>query len=104
MLDAIRATRRVVATNTNLGIVLLLAPLAAVPRDNRCAQGIPAVLDALTVEDARDVFAAIRLASPGGLGQAAEQDVADEPSLPLRQIMALAADRDLVARQYADPL
>src|SRR5580700_8927822 len=31
VLDAIRATRKVVATNTNLGIVLLLAPLASVP-------------------------------------------------------------------------
>ena len=31
VLRAVRATRRVVATNTNLGTILLLAPLAAVP-------------------------------------------------------------------------
>jgi triphosphoribosyl-dephospho-CoA synthase len=31
VLDAVRATRRVSRTNTNLGIILLLAPLAAVP-------------------------------------------------------------------------
>ena len=35
------------------------------------------------------------------MGRAAEQDVADEPTVTLREAMALAADRDLVARQYA---
>jgi triphosphoribosyl-dephospho-CoA synthase len=101
VLNAIRATRRVVATNTNLGIVLLLAPLAAVPRGLSLRQGLPAILESLTIEDSRDVFAAIRLATPGGLGRAAEEDIATEPTMPLRRVMALAADRDLVARQYA---
>lgn len=102
VLRALEATRRVVATNANLGIILLLAPMAAVPPDVDLAVGLPRVLEALTVDDARYVYQAIRLANPGGLGRAAEQDVADEPSVPLRQAMALAADRDLVARQYAD--
>jgi triphosphoribosyl-dephospho-CoA synthase len=100
VLGAIRATRAVVATNTNLGIVLLLAPLAAVPVSRPLRSGVSAVLAGLDVEDARHVFAAIRLAEPGGLGKAASEDIAGEPTLPLRQIMALAADRDLVARQY----
>ncbi len=39
--------------------------------------------------------------APGGLGQAADQDVAEEPTLTLREVMALAADRDLIARQIA---
>jgi triphosphoribosyl-dephospho-CoA synthase len=38
---------------------------------------------------------------PGGLGQANEQDVAEAPTVTLRAAMELAADRDLVARQYA---
>jgi triphosphoribosyl-dephospho-CoA synthase len=101
VLDCVRATRAVVATNTNLGIVLLLAPLAAVPADVGPRAGVEAVLAASTVEDARLVYQAIRLAAPGGLGRAAEQDVRDEPTQTLRQVMALAADRDLVARQYA---
>src|SRR5262245_22257988 len=42
--DAIRATRQVVDTNTNLGIVLLLAPLAAVPRNRPLPEGIAPVL------------------------------------------------------------
>jgi triphosphoribosyl-dephospho-CoA synthase len=54
------------------------------------------------VADARAVYQAIRLAAPAGLGRVPEQDVHDEPTQTLRQVMALAAARDLVARQYAD--
>ena len=54
------------------------------------------------MNDSRLAFAAIRLACPGGLGRVSQEDVCDEPTLPLRAIMALAADRDLIARQYAD--
>lgn len=102
VLDGVRATRTVVRTNTNLGILLLLAPLAAVPDGHDLRAGMNGILDRLDVEDSRLAYAAIRLANPGGLGRAAEQDVADEPTLPLREIMRLAAGRDLVARQYAD--
>jgi triphosphoribosyl-dephospho-CoA synthase len=101
VLEAVRATRAVVSTNTNLGIVLLLAPLAAVPDGAEWRAGVAAVLGGLTVEDSRAVFEAIRLANPGGLGRADDQDVGGEPTLPLREVMALAADRDGVARQYA---
>jgi triphosphoribosyl-dephospho-CoA synthase len=102
VLEAVRATRRVVDTNTNLGIVLLLAPLAAVPPQQALRSGVEGVLAALDVEDARLVYEAIRMASPGGLGRTSEQDVRDEPTQTLRQVMALAADRDLLARQYAN--
>ncbi|MCS7046658.1 MAG: triphosphoribosyl-dephospho-CoA synthase [Gemmataceae bacterium] len=98
--QAIVATRRVVATNTNLGIVLLLAPLAAVPRQQSLRLGVRSVLSGLTVADSRAVFAAIRLAYPGGLAVAPDHDVRQEPTLPLREIMALAQDYDLIAEQY----
>ena len=99
---AIEATRRVVATNTNLGMVLLLAPLAAVPDGVGLEEGIETVLEATTVEDSRAVYRAIRLAQPGGMGDVPDQDLADEPTMRLRDIMRLAADRDLIARQYAN--
>ncbi len=102
VLEAVRATRRVVRTNTNLGIVLLLTPLAAVPAEEELRGGVERVLAGLDVEDSRLVYEAIRLAAPGGLGRASEQDVYTEPTQTLRQVMALAADRDLVARQYAN--
>jgi triphosphoribosyl-dephospho-CoA synthase len=100
--EAIAATRRVVATNTNLGIVLLLAPLAAVPAGVELAEGVERVLEATSVEDAREVYRAIRLAQPGGLGTVSQQDVAAEPTITLRAIMRLATEKDLVARQYAN--
>jgi triphosphoribosyl-dephospho-CoA synthase len=101
ILDAVRATREAVGTNTNLGTVLLLAPLAAVPRDVPLADGIGDVLSRLDAGDARDVYAAIRLARPGGLGTVAASDVSAEPPADLIAAMRLAADRDRVARQYA---
>ena len=101
VLQAIQATRRVVRTNTNLGMVLLLAPLAAVPRVRNLAKGVADVLDRLDLADSKSVFEAIRLSQPGGLGEAPEQNVRGEPTMPLKEIMALAKDRDLIAKQYA---
>jgi triphosphoribosyl-dephospho-CoA synthase len=102
VLEAVKATRRVAPTNTNLGIVLLLAPLAAVPLSQDLRQGLPRILDTLNVADARAVYEAIRLAAAGGLGRVHEQDIGEEPTKNLREVMALAAERDLVARQYAN--
>jgi len=102
ILAAVRATRAVVRTNTNLGIVLLLAPLAKVRDGSDLRAGVGDVLSQTTIKDAVNVFEAIRLAAPGGLGTAQDQDVHGRPTLSLRNVMALAADRDMVARQYAN--
>lgn len=102
VLQAVRATASVAPSNTNLGMVLLLAPLAAVPADQPLRPGVERVLARLSVDDARQVFEAIRLARPGGMGKVNEEDVSGEPTMPLRDIMRLAADRDLVARQYVN--
>lgn len=101
-LEAIRATRSLVSTNTNLGCVLLIAPLAAVPSMQRLEQGIGTVLDSLTTDDSDRVYEAIRVAAPGGLGNVTEMDVNDPAPSDLVQAMRLAADRDLVARQYTN--
>lgn len=100
--QAIAATRSIVATNTNLGIVLLLAPLAAVPRGTDLARGAVEILESTTLDDARAVYRAIRMARPGGMGSVPEQDISGEPTLGLRDVMTMAAGRDLVARQYAN--
>jgi triphosphoribosyl-dephospho-CoA synthase len=98
VLAGVEATRRVAGANTNLGIVLLLAPLAraALRRDP-----VEAVLGGLSVEDARGAYEAIRLAGAGGLDEPVEHDVRDEPAVPLREAMAAAADRDSIAAEYA---
>lgn len=98
---AVQATRAELPSNANLGIVLLLAPLAAVPESQSLMQGIGSVLSNTTVDDAAAVYRAIQRAAPGGLGQAASQDVSQRPTETLTAVMSLAADRDAVARQYA---
>lgn len=100
VLGGIEATRAAVGTNANLGILLLLAPLATVPHETPLSVGIADSLQSLTPEDTRQVYAAIRLAQPGGLGRVEEADVnGPPPALTLVAAMELAAERDLVARQ-----
>lgn len=102
ILQAVSATIQAVGHNTNLGIVLLLAPLSRIPAGSEIQHGIGKVLQALSIDDSVAVYEAIRIASPGGLGQARDQDVNAPPSLNLLQCMKLAADRDQIAAQYAN--
>jgi triphosphoribosyl-dephospho-CoA synthase len=103
ILGAIEATRRIVSCNTNLGIVLLCAPLARASesRVGALSERVARVLDALSVRDAQLAYRAIRLAQPGGLGTVTQQDVRDSPSVTLLEAMRQAAERDTIARQYA---
>ena len=98
--EAIRDTQARVRTNTNLGIALLLAPLAAVPTELTLREGIDEVLRSLASDDARSVYEAINLAHPGGMGNVNEGDLAAPPPDDLLWAMGLAADRDMIARQY----
>jgi triphosphoribosyl-dephospho-CoA synthase len=102
---AVEATARWTSSNTNLGIVLLLTPLARAALEEgffmNLRGALRQVLAVTSVDDARDVYEAIRRARPGGLGREDAQDVADEPTLTLLEVMRLAAHRDGVAREYA---
>ena len=101
---AVSDTQRLVGTNTNLGMVLLLAPLAKAAGRGH-SQGLRAavaqVLNTLTIKDAEMTYEAIRLAVPAGLGEVEQYDVRDEKiDITLRDAMMLAQDRDTVAREY----
>ena len=99
---AVEDTLRWTRSNTNLGIVLLLAPLAraALAEGGTLRQRLSRILTETTVDDAADVYIAIRRARPGGLGESEAEDVAGAPTVPLRDAMALAAERDAIAREY----
>lgn len=101
VLDAVERTRAAAATNVNLGIVLLLAPLAKVHAASDLRAALRAETEAATVGDADAVYRAIRAARPGGLGKVEAEDVGGAPARPLLEVMRLAATRDLIARQYA---
>jgi triphosphoribosyl-dephospho-CoA synthase len=103
--SAVQATRARVRQNTNLGIVLLCAPLAAaaemVPSNGDLRSALRDVLAALTVDDAALCFKAIELAAPAGLGSVPEHDVHASPTVTLLEAMRAAAHRDRIAHQYA---
>src|SRR3989442_7804004 len=101
---AVEATARWAPSNTNLGLVLLLAPLARAelrPGLGALRARLASTIADTTVADPRDAYVAIRSVAPGGLGRASEQDVAGTPTATLRDAMALARDRDAIAREYA---
>jgi len=119
ILAAVTAARSVTRSNANLGIVLAIAPLAAVPDAPATTNGQPrigqsaapvssspadvaAVLARLTPADAADIWQAIRLAQPGGMGESGQHDLAEPPPDDLLEAMRLAAPRDAIARLWAD--
>ena len=100
---AVKATRETVGCNTNLGIILLCAPLVqAISQYSSMTlrQALQQVLSTTTISDADWVFKAIALASPGGLGSSGQQDVHDKADVTLTEAMALAAGKDRIALQY----
>lgn len=122
ILEAVTLTRRITTTNTNLGIVLLMVPLAKAWSQLKGCGGccdlspdntvemhaafvveLDKVLAALTAADTRLVYQAIRLAAPGGLGHSEKSDVKEEyPQITLLEAMRLAANRDLIANEYVN--
>jgi triphosphoribosyl-dephospho-CoA synthase len=103
ILRAVEASFAAAGCNTNLGILLLCAPLAAaaeLPGSGGLREALRTVLNDLDDEDAAAVYAAIRLANPGGLGSVPEQDVADAPTTGLLEAMGMAVARDRIAAQY----
>jgi triphosphoribosyl-dephospho-CoA synthase len=102
ILGAVAATRAAVGTNTNLGIILLCAPLATAAEVATNLRTIVAdVLENLDIADANLTFQAIALASPGGLGHAERHDVRAPATVTLRHAMAEAAERDRIAHQFS---
>ena len=110
VLAAVRAARSVTRSNANLGIVLAIAPLAAVPDAPAAKAAAPAtaraavaaVLARLTPADAADVWQAIRLSQPGGLGESPQHDLAGPAPADLLAAMRLAAPHDAIARLWTD--
>lgn len=105
ILQALQATHAKVGCNTNLGIILLAAPVV-----QACLQypeqplkaSLQQVLQHTTVDDAAQVYAGIRLVSPAGMGQREEHDVTQAPHITLLAAMQIASTHDMVARQYVD--
>ena len=106
ILSSVEATLGAVHCNTNLGMVLLIAPIIRVfeqlvsPGDFQDL--IKPTLMSLEQQEAQDIFAAIRLANPGGLGKVDKYDVNSPLDIDIYSAMDAAKERDLIALQYAN--
>lgn len=116
ILSMVQATREEVGVNTNLGINLLFGPIVRASRRvareiSKSAEvnvryqqlqiAIAAVLKQLDATDSDLVYQAIRLAKPGGIGQAAQADIRGESPSELLQAMQTASAWDDIAKAYA---
>ncbi len=106
ILQSIKATQTVVGCNTNLGIVLLFAPLCKAIHKcddiHQLPKALETVLSNLDVNDAIDCFQAIRLANAGGLGTSEKYDINSQPTITLLQAMEHAKHYDSIAKQYSN--
>ena len=104
ILKSVIATQKVVNCNTNLGIILLFAPLCKAIHHCHTREQLPEslslLLNDLTIDDAKKTYEGIRLARAGGLGNSDLHDINNEPTVTLRQAMAYAKDKDSIAAQY----
>lgn len=106
ILNAASATHDAVSTNTNLGMILLMAPLVQAAYVQRAGGSIQLALKYIfkqtSIEDAQHVYQAIRLAKPGGMGDKNDQDISEEPSVTLLNTMKIASTWDQIAAQYSN--
>lgn len=118
---AVSATRLSVNVNTNLGTLLLIAPIAIAThnishsmhhRDAKESQRQPltlselrqqtaAVIEDLNAEDSQLVYDAIRVAAPGGLGKTDKLDVHHQAAPEnLIEAMRVVEEIDQIAKTY----
>lgn len=104
--------------NVLLGHILILAPLAAAAticlktqntNFNDFQNYLKKIIDASIVEDTVNLFQAIRLCNPGGLGKIEKYDINDEKSLneikadkvTLKEIFTYSKEYDLISFEYS---
>ncbi|APH54023.1 CitG family protein [Granulibacter bethesdensis] len=100
--DAAQATWDAVQRNTNIGILLLCAPLAmAFESGEVSSSALHDIIAQTGLEDTSAIFHGIVILSPGGLGEAAEHDVRAPATVPILTAMQAAAGHDMIARQWS---
>lgn len=104
ILSSIETTMNGVGCNTNLGIVLLCAPLVFAVQhkisDESLRDSLARTIDAIDRQQTVDIFRAICLAGPAGLGQSSQYDVHLQPEVTIKEAMRFSRDRDRIAYQY----
>lgn len=105
ILESVKITISNIGCNTNLGMLLLFAPLirAAECNPSSLPENLRKVLQELNNRDTHCIFEAIRCANPGGLGASQRYDVNKkiQASTTIQKAMQEASQKDLIAKQYA---
>ncbi|MEE9161314.1 MAG: triphosphoribosyl-dephospho-CoA synthase, partial [Gammaproteobacteria bacterium] len=104
VLEGVRVTMSGVGCNTNLGMLMLFAPLVRAAELGMASlqSNLGVVLRGLDVKDTICIFEAIHHANPGGLGESEKYDVNKklDAGTTIQKAMAEAKNRDLIAKQY----
>ena len=104
VLEGVRVTMFGVGCNTNLGMLMLFAPLVRAAELGMASlqSNLGVVLRELDVKDTSCIFKAIHHANPGGLGESEKYDVNKklDAGTTIQKAMAEAKNRDLIAKQY----
>jgi triphosphoribosyl-dephospho-CoA synthase len=104
ILESVNVTRSKVNVNTNLGIILLCAPVIQSYIDFNnldLREGIKKTLSITSIKDTHDLCAAINISSPGGLGDSDMYDTASYPNASIKQIMNYSQEYDRISYQYS---
>ena len=104
ILESVKVTRSQVNVNTNLGIILLCAPVIQSYIDFNALDlrdCIKKTLSATSVKDTHDLCAAINISSPGGLGDSDMYDTVSYPNISIKQIMDYSKEYDRISYQYS---
>ena len=104
VLEGVRVTMSGVGCNTNLGMLMLFAPMVKAAELGMASfqSNLEMVLRELDVKDTSCIFKAIHHANPGGLGESEKYDVNKklDAGTTIQKAMAEAKNRDLIAKQY----
>jgi len=104
--------------NVLLGHILILAPLVAAAaiclkskkiKYNNYILNIKKIINDSTVKDAQELYQAIKIVNPGGLGKVDKYDINDENSaiilkrdgITLKKIFELSKNIDLISSEYS---
>ena len=104
ILKSVKITRSKITTNTNLGIILLCAPIVhACINFNSIdlRDGIRKTLSETTLKDTQDLCTAINISSPGGLGASDKYDISTKPRISIKELMDYSAKYDRISYQYS---
>ena len=103
ILNSILATRNETSVNTNLGIIMLCAPIIHALinyRDLSLKEAIKKTISDADADDTSKICEAINITSPGGLGNSSRYDTKSKPKIKLREIMTYSASYDRISYQY----